>query len=324
MKLWPTFASLGAVALLSACAPPPPKTTLNFSILSTESASSSDKAWEPFIADMRKTTGLDIKPFYASNYAILVEAMAYNKTQVGWFGNASALEAVQRAEGEVFAHSTDSKGRSSYHSIMLARKDRGLTLDRMMTCDKTLAYGRGDALSTSGTLAPLTYLFAPRGTDPESCFKTVMSANHQANALAVANGSVDAAAVDSIKFEKLQRTMPEVASRLTIIWTSPDLPLDPLVRRKDLAPDVKAKLDQFFASYGRSQGAEGERQRTVLKALAFGPFERADDRFLLPVRRMKATAALQQAQNKGDASAIATAKAQLVAVATEEAAIPTH
>jgi phosphonate transport system substrate-binding protein len=45
----------------------------------------------------------------------------------------------------------------------------------------------GDAKSTSGTLAPMTYLFAP-GHRPRTCFKTVKSANHEANLFAVGNG----------------------------------------------------------------------------------------------------------------------------------------
>ena len=48
------------------------------------------------------------------------------------------------------------------------------------------------ALVVSGTLAPLTFLFNARGVIPAQCFKTVRSANHQANAFAVANGVVDA------------------------------------------------------------------------------------------------------------------------------------
>ena len=48
-----------------------------------------------------------------------------------------------------------------------------------------LDFGIGYAKSTSGTLAPMTYLFAPRDIDPDACFKTVRSANHEANLFAV-------------------------------------------------------------------------------------------------------------------------------------------
>ena len=55
------------------------------------------------------------------------------------------------------------------------------SIEQLLKCDRTLNFGIGDAKSTSGTLAPKTYLFAPRGIKPEECFKTVKSSNHQAN-----------------------------------------------------------------------------------------------------------------------------------------------
>ena len=41
-----------------------------------------------------------------------------------------------------------------------------LTLDKVLACGKTLNFGMGDTKSTSGTLAPMTYLFLPRGLAP--------------------------------------------------------------------------------------------------------------------------------------------------------------
>jgi len=52
---------------------------------------------------MEKATGLTIKSFYAPDYAGVIEAMRFNKVQVAWYGNKAAMEAVDRASGEVFA-----------------------------------------------------------------------------------------------------------------------------------------------------------------------------------------------------------------------------
>jgi phosphonate transport system substrate-binding protein len=58
-----------------------------------------------------------------------------------------------------------------------------------------------------------------------------------------------------------------------VIWTSPIIPEDPIVWRKDLDPAVKAKLRDFFLTYGRERGPEAERQLKILNALDFGGFK---------------------------------------------------
>src|SRR5271169_3946527 len=83
---------------------------INFGVISTEASLNQKKNWEPFVEAMSKATGLKINAFYATDYAGVIEAMRFNKVQVAWFGNASAVPAVDRAEGEVFAHATGVDG----------------------------------------------------------------------------------------------------------------------------------------------------------------------------------------------------------------------
>ena len=122
--------------------------------------------WGPFLKDMEAATGLTVKPFFGSNYSALVEAMRFKQSDLGWFTNQSGLEAVRRAGGEVFARTTHPNGHDGYQGVIIVKKGSGITLDKLLTCDHTLDFGMGDAKSTSGTLAPNTYLFGPRGIDP--------------------------------------------------------------------------------------------------------------------------------------------------------------
>ncbi len=174
---------------------------------------------------MKKQTGLTIKPYFASDYTALIEAMRFKQVQLGWFSNLSGLEAVRRGDGEVFAHiHRPDAGVSGYNSVIIVNANSGITLDRLLTCDKSLSFGLGDARSTSGTLAPMTYLFAPKNIDPQNCFRAVRSANHQANLVAVANGVVDAATNNSTALTMLRNSRPEIAAKVKVIWTSPRLP----------------------------------------------------------------------------------------------------
>jgi phosphonate transport system substrate-binding protein len=303
-----------------------PKTELNFSILSTESRQSAEVDWTPFLADMEKATGLKVNPFYGTNYTGLIEAMRFKQTDLGWFTNQSGLEAVRRAGAEVFARSVNPSGVDGYEAVIIIPKGSGLTLEKLLKCDKTLDFGMGDAKSTSGTLAPMTYLFAPRGIDPNRCFKTVKSANHEANLFAVANGVVDAATNNTASMERLAMLKtglgPAVLGKVEIIWRSPRIPEDPLVWRKDLDPAVKKKVADFMFSYGVGDTPEAARQRAILERIQTKPFARADDSHLIAVREMEATGQLLQARTRGDQAAVAKAEAELSDIAIARAAHP--
>jgi phosphonate transport system substrate-binding protein len=320
-----------AVLALAACGKPtapnvtPPK-ELTFSIVSTEATQTQMQEWGPFLKDMEKATGLTVKPFFGSNYSALIEAMRFKQSDLGWFTNQSGLEAVRRAGGEVFARTTHPNGHDGYQGVIVVRKGSGITLDRLLKCDHSLDFGMGDAKSTSGTLAPMTYLFGPRGIDPAKCFKTVRSASAEANLFAVGTGTIPAATDNTRSMDRLAViATPEakkVMDSLEVIWTSPTIPEDPMVWRADLDPAVKAKVAKFIFSYGVGDSEEAKRQRAVLDRIQTGPFKHADNSHLLPVREMEATGELVAAKAKGDQPAMAKAQASLDAIKTEAAAHP--
>ena len=313
------------VLMLSACTKPPAPAsdTLRFSIMSTENVSAAQASWAPFLADMEKATGLKVQPYFGSNYTALIEAMRFKQTDMGWFTNQSGLEAVRRSGGQVFARTSKPSGPDGYQSVIVVKKGSGMTLERLLKCDHTLNFAMGDAKSTSGTLAPMTYLFAPRNVTPEKCFKTVRSANHEANLFAVAMGQVDAATNNTQSIVRLgTKTAPaaiQTLANIEVIWRSPTIPEDPMVWRKDLDPTIKAKVEKFIFAYGVGTTPEALRQRAVLKEIETGPFKAADDTHLLPVREMEATELLIEAQNKKDPTAIAEAQTNLEAIHAAQA-----
>jgi phosphonate transport system substrate-binding protein len=217
-----------------------------FSILSAESQASSGPLWQPLLDDLAKATGVKVTPRFGSNYNVLIEAMRFDQSQVGWFSAKPRLEAVERAEGEVIARTVDLEGSDSYRSTLIVKKGSGITLDRVLACGKQLDFGIGDAQSTSGTLAPMTFLFNPRNLVPSECFRTVRAANHQANSFAVATGVVDVATSNTVNTVFLNRQNPRIAAQIEEIWQSPPIPESGIVIREDLDPALKEKLRQFF------------------------------------------------------------------------------
>ncbi len=279
--------ALAATALMTSAVQAEDK-TVNFGIIATEASASLKKVWEPYLAEMSKATGLKIKGFYASDYAGVIEGMRFNKVQVAWYGNKSAMEAVDRSNGEVFAQSVDSDGNPGYWSLVLAHKDSKFEkLDDVLKCDKSLNFGIGDPNSTSGFLVPTTYIFAAKNVNPKECFKTVRNANHQANAMAVANKQVHVATNNTENLRRLKETNPEAAAKLKIIWKSPLIPSDPLVWRKDLNAETKAKIYKFVMSYGRlGTPEEVAKAREVLTALQWAPFRPSSNAQLFPIRQL--------------------------------------
>jgi phosphonate transport system substrate-binding protein len=321
-------ALVSGLVALAACAKPdaaPPKPAgLTFSIVSTENPQTQMQEWGPFLKDMEKAVGVPVKPFFGTTYTAAIEAMRFKQSDLGWFTNASGLEAVRRGGGEVFARTTNPEGHDGYQGVIVVQKGKGVTLDKLLRCDHSLDFGMGDAKSTSGTLAPMAYLFGPRGIEPSKCFKTVRSANAEANLFAVGSGVLDAATDNTRSMDRMAVLDTPMARKtlanLEVIWRSPTIPEDPMIWRADLDPALKAKIAAFIFSYGVGDTPEARRQRAILERIQTGPFKKADNSHLLPVREIEAYGQLVEAKAKGDAAAQAKAQAALDAIKQEKAA----
>lgn len=277
---------------------------INFGIISTESSSNLKQDWAPILEDMARKTGLKVNAFFASDYAGIIEGMRFGKVHVAWFGNKSAMEAVDRAGGEVFAQMVNADGSKGYYSNLIVHRDSPLkTLEDVLKNGKNLSFGNGDPNSTSGFLVPSYYVFALNNTDPKSTFRVVRSANHETNALAVANKQVDVATNNSENLEKIQERFPDKFRDLRVVWQSPLIPLDPLVMRKDLPEAIKARVRDFFYTYGQG----GQREKDALMKLSkLAGFQASSNRQLIPIRQLELFR--EKTRIEADAAMVATEK----------------
>ncbi len=257
---------------------------INFGIISTESSQNLKADWQPLLDDMAKQTGFKVNAFFAPDYAGVIEAMRFNKVHVAWFGNKSAIEAVDRASGEVFAQMVNADGTEGYYSHLIVHKDSPIkSLDDVLKNGKSYSFGNGDPNSTSGFVVPSFYVFAKNKVDPRTHFKIVRSANHETNALAVANQQVDVATNNSENLGKIAEKFPEKRKDIRVIWTSPLIALDPLVMRKDLPEATKAKIKSFLFNYAKTDAREKEVVMKISKLSGFKPSSNAQ---LLPIRQL--------------------------------------
>jgi phosphonate transport system substrate-binding protein len=257
---------------------------INFGFISTEASQNIKSDWQPLIDDMEKQTGLKVKAFFATDYAGIIEGMRFNKVQLAWMGNKSAMEAVDRSNGEVFAQMVNADGTQGYYSHMIVHKDSPVNnLTDLFSNAKNMSFGNGDPNSTSGFLVPGFYVFAQNKMDSKTMFKVVRSANHETNLLAVANKQVDVATNNSEALEKLKERQPEKLKDIKVIWTSPLIPLDPLVISKGLPEATKTKIKNFFYNYAKTDPREKE---IVMKISKLSGFKASTNDQLKPIRQL--------------------------------------
>lgn len=258
---------------------------INFGIISTDSSSSLKKNWEAFLGDMEKSVGVKIKPFFATDYAGIIEGMRFNKVQVAYYGNKSAMEAVDRASGEIFAKLIRVDGTEGYNSLLITHKDSPYkNVDDVLKHSKDINFGIGDPNSTSGFLIPSYYVFAQNKLNPKTDFKTIRGANHAANFMATTNKQVDVATFNTEDYEKMEQSQPELVKQIRVIWKSPIIPADPFVWRKDLSADLKVKIKSFMLAYGK--GANAAEQKEKIRLLPAGGFAASNDDQLITVRQV--------------------------------------
>lgn len=283
--LFSRFASAGP-------APLDDSETLNFGLISTASPQAVTAQWQPLLDDLGKAIGITVIPKTYDEYAGVVWGMGAGKVQIAWLGNKSAVEAVDRAGGEVAFQMLDMDGDASYRSHLITRDGTGLTsAEEVFSRASELTYGDGDPNSTSGHVIPGYYLFTLRGLDPRAIFKRVVQNNHEGNFLGVAEGRIDVATSNSTDLQKFKIMHPEKWKAVYIIWTSPAIPSDPIVWRTDLPVETKERIQAFLLDYGHQSPGKSpatlKRERAVLSSMARSGFRRSDNRQLLSIRQIE-------------------------------------
>lgn len=297
--------SLGSAKLLTSCSSPNSPssegakseiTQLNFGIISTESQANQKPVWEPFISVMSEELGMPIKAFYATSYNGVIEAMRFGQVHVAWLGGQSYIKAVEIANAEAFAQIIQPDGSTGYYAYLITNKENpilskipeGKGDQYVINNARELTFAFNDPNSTSGYLVPSYYVFTKNNVNPKEIFeKLVFSGSHEATALAVANNQVDVATNNNELLRRLETTNPAAREKIKIIWTSPEIPNDPIAYRKDLPEDLKKKIRDFFYNY---------QEQTILEPLGWSAFVPATDKNWNTIRELEIAKELEDIQ----------------------------
>ncbi|WP_457813507.1 phosphonate ABC transporter substrate-binding protein [Sinorhizobium meliloti] len=156
-------------------------------------------------------------------------------------------------------------GSTGYHSIMVARKDSGITKLEDLKGKKL---GFADPDSTSGYLVPLVTLPEAIGAPVKEYFgETGFGGGHENLVLEVVKGTFDAgttfgSGVGEFKDGYTSGNLRKMVDKgivdmndLVKLWKSPLIPNGPIVVRTALNDDMKAKFKQFMMDLPKTDAA---------------------------------------------------------------------
>lgn len=145
---------------------------------------------------------------------------------------------------------------------------------------RTFAFS--DPLSNSGRLTP-TYQLALMGETPDSFFRRyIFTYAHDNSVRAVAEGLVDGAAVDSLIYDYLAFSEPNLVAKTKVLTKWGPFGNNPVVVNPNLEPSLKERLRQVLLSMH-----EDEAGMAILRRLRIERFIAADDSIYDSVREMR-------------------------------------
>lgn len=206
--------------------------------------------------------GVPVKIFTPADYNGVIQGLLGGTLDMAWMG-ASSYAAVYIEDPEAVVPvlvKTNLDGSFSYHSIGFARADSGI---HSLEDAKGKKFGFGDPNSTSGYLIPSVEIPDAIHAEMDKYFgDVVFTGGHEQTIVAVANGDIDAGVTwadglgnwedgyNSGALRKASDAGIVDMNDLVEIWRSKPIPEGPIVLRKALPDDVKAKMTELVATLG--------------------------------------------------------------------------
>ena len=201
------------------------------------------RIYTPFAEYLAKELGVKVQFTPVVDYAATVEGLAARKLDLVWYGGLTSVQAVRRTNGQATRLAMRRED-AEFKSVFVTRKDSGIKSPGDLK-GKTFAFG--SVSSTSGHLMP-RYFLLKNGIDPERDFaqKPAFSGAHDATALWVESGKVDAGALNFLVWDKLVETKKVDLTKITVFWTTPPYVDYVWTARSDLDPGLRERITQAF------------------------------------------------------------------------------
>ena len=219
------------------------QTTLRVSAIPDENPTELLRKFTPLGQYLESKIGIKVEFTPVTDYAATVEGLAAKKIDLVWYGGftfvqarlktGTAIPIAQREEDEKF------------RSVFITQPNSGINSLKDLN-GKTFTFGAPS--STSGSLMPRFFMMK-EGIDPDKALKRVaFSGAHDATALQVAGGKVDAGALNISVYEKMLADKKIDVSQVKVFYTTPGYYDYNWTVRGDLDPALIKKLTDAFLS----------------------------------------------------------------------------
>jgi phosphonate transport system substrate-binding protein len=257
------------------------QTTLRLSMIPTTDPGKIIRESQPFIDYLQRKTGAKVELTVPTNYAAVVEAVSNDRVDIAYFGGFTFVQASARAGALPLVQRERDQ---NFHSLFITQPNGPI---HSLADLKGHSFAFGDVNSTSGHLMP-AYFMQQQGVDHSVIDKAIYTGGHDATALAVANGKVDAGAMDELVYGRMIKEGKLKESQVRIFYTTPPFFDYVWAARKGLNPaTAKAFTDAMLAlDTGNTE------QKTILDLLSASKYVKAEDSSYGPLRQAAKDAGL--------------------------------
>ena len=200
------------------------------------------RIYTPFAEYLAKQLGMKVQFTPVVDYAATVEGLAARKLDLVWYGGFTSVQAVRRTNGtakRLVLRQEDAE----FGSVFVARPGSSIkSLEDLK--GKTFAFG--SVSSTSGHLMPRSFLLQAKVTPEKDMKQVAFSGAHDATALWVESGKVEAGALNFLVWDKLVQTKKVDLAKVDVFYTTPPYVDYVWTARGDLDTGIQDKLVAAF------------------------------------------------------------------------------
>lgn len=189
---------------------------LKVSAIPDESPTELQRKFAPLGKYLERELGMKVEFTPVTDYAATVEGLAANKLDMVWYGGFTFVQAYLRTKGTAIPlvqREEDEK----FRSVFITRADSGVNSIADL---KGKNFTFGSVSSTSGHLMP-RYFLLKQGVNPAKDMRIAFSGAHDATALQVAGGKVEAGALNISVWEKLVEEKRIDTKQVKVFYTTP-------------------------------------------------------------------------------------------------------
>jgi phosphonate transport system substrate-binding protein len=215
---------------------------LKVSAIPDENPTELMRIYAPFAEYLGKELGMKVQFTPVVDYAATVEGLAAKKLDLVWYGGFTSVQAVRRMDGNarrLVLRQEDAE----FKSVFIAKPGSGIASLGDLK-GKTFAFG--SVSSTSGHLMPRYFMLQSK-VNPEKDLKQVaFSGAHDATALWVESGRVDAGALNFLVWDKLVQQKKVDLSKVNVFYTTPPYVDYCWTARADLDKGLQERITAAF------------------------------------------------------------------------------